>query len=237
MAFENDDAGGRLLAPAKPKRHQVRVQGRLVLVRSVSAVNLNSPSTSSSSPGARPPPLPSPLRLRGDPGVGYVADNRRSSSNSQQKTSTRRRRDPRPQSYAGTDTGSASSSTVDGLYLGVDDDDNDDDEHEEEDHHQTALRDRQRRGYGIGGAGNIRRPTEVIQFYSLSSPLSASRRSRSQSRHIQADRSGESEPRRRWQWMNSLLVNIRGKRGEVDREDGRVAATGKVAHDFDRKGS
>ncbi|CAK7231531.1 hypothetical protein SCUCBS95973_007947 [Sporothrix curviconia] len=198
-AYANDDpdAGGRLLAPPKRKRHQVRVQGRLVLVRSVSAVNLASPPSSTGTA----PLLPSTLRgERGDPGVGSVVGG--SSSSSQQKTRRNTRRTAestaRRQSCAGPDTNPACTEA--GLFLGDDDVDHDgavdtSASDTEEDEQETALRDRQRRGYGIGGAGNIRRPTEVVQFYSSSSM--SSRKSR-------ADR--------RWQWMSSLLANLRGKK-------------------------
>ncbi|CAK7232302.1 hypothetical protein SBRCBS47491_008222 [Sporothrix bragantina] len=168
-AYNDPDAAGRLLTPAKRKRHQVRIQGRLVLVRSVSAVNLASPLSSTSAV----PPLPS--TLRDDPGVG----NYTVSSAGQQKKRHNTRWTMKPtataarrQSYAGPEAGPEMGppSTEDGFFLGGDDngEDNDHDgavnasaSDTEEDEHETALRDRQRRGYGIGGAGNIRRPTEV----------------------------------------------------------------------------
>ncbi|ERS95357.1 hypothetical protein HMPREF1624_08235 [Sporothrix schenckii ATCC 58251] len=72
----------------------------------------------------------------------------------------------------------------------------------------TALCDRQRRGYGIGGAGNIRRPTEVVQFYALS-----------------RTGPGQDRARRRWQWMGSLF----GLRGQKD-----VVKDGQGHHGQDR---
>ncbi|KAK1994959.1 hypothetical protein LX36DRAFT_538571, partial [Colletotrichum falcatum] len=42
---------------------------------------------------------------------------------------------------------------------------------DDHDARETAVRDRQFRGYGIGGAGNIRRPTEVYGSTKSSSSL------------------------------------------------------------------
>ncbi|KAI8281468.1 hypothetical protein K4K56_011788 [Colletotrichum sp. SAR 10_98] len=51
-------------------------------------------------------------------------------------------------------------------------DDASSDTEEEHDVKETAVRDRQFRGYGIGGAGNIRRPTEVYGATKSTSSLS-----------------------------------------------------------------
>ncbi|EFX04706.1 hypothetical protein CMQ_1634 [Grosmannia clavigera kw1407] len=92
---------------------------------------------------------------------------------------------------------------------------------DEEDTVETARRDRQRRGYGIGGAGNIRRPTEVT--FPLSKrpggltprPRSAhglgrdgrEERDERDTRDERADYgTRESRP---WAWMRGLL----GRRG------------------------
>lgn len=41
---------------------------------------------------------------------------------------------------------------------------------DEEENKETAIRARQLRGYGIGGVGNIRRPTDVIHGSNPTSP-------------------------------------------------------------------
>ncbi|OLN85844.1 hypothetical protein CCHL11_09918 [Colletotrichum chlorophyti] len=112
------------LIPTRKRRHRVRVQGRLAVVRSVSTANLR--------PAASVPPvLPSPVDTSGtttpatpkfESGVAGVT-----------VAPVRRRKS----------LDDASNNT------------------EEEDVTETVVRDRQFRGYGIGGAGNIRRPTEV----------------------------------------------------------------------------
>lgn len=236
---DDDPDAGRLLAPAttKRKRHQVRVQGQLVLVRSVSAVHLPPPS-SSPSPSTTPsdaPPLPSPgLRhheRHHDPGVGRVIDRPQSKQRSRLSTAPGRR----PRSYAGADTAGAlplvdvdaHDDARDPSQEGHHDDDHDgaaDTSSEtEEDEAETALRDRQRRGYGIGGAGNIRRPTEVVQFYS-SHRIRRRRGERGERGERGAAENAEPGRRRRWPWMSSLLLNLRGKK-----DDSRVETVAGIA--------
>ena len=99
------------LIPARKKRHHVRVQGRLALVRSVSTADLGSASA---------PPRDS----RFESAVGSVVSPRRS----------------RRHSLDGRRHMSNSDSSSE----------------TEDDEKETVLRDRQLRGYGIGGFGNIR---------------------------------------------------------------------------------
>ncbi|KAH8890494.1 hypothetical protein GQ53DRAFT_747521 [Thozetella sp. PMI_491] len=127
---ELDPDTSRLL-PAKRKRHTVRVQGKLVVVRSVSTMDLKN----TAGPGY-------------ESAVGSTISPRR----------PRRRR-----SLDGVGSGGATDSET------------------EEEERETVVRDRQLRGYGIGGAGNIRRPTEVVHFparrpgiFSPTSPTSGS---------------------------------------------------------------
>lgn len=142
----DDPDAGRLLAPptTKRKRHQVRIQGRLVLVRSVSAVNLAPTATSPTSTDT--PPLPT-ATTRHDPGVGQVVSKqRRRRPQSTMPTARRKSYTPRGDTeLVWDDAGAQHDGAVDTA-----------DESTEEDEQETALRDRQRRGYGIGGAGNIR---------------------------------------------------------------------------------
>ncbi|KAK0610644.1 hypothetical protein B0T17DRAFT_621107 [Bombardia bombarda] len=148
------------LLPVRQKRHHVRVQGKLVLVRSISTADLRplpsplSPlpplppmhrATSSSSPSSpvnhgNALPSPAVTTSRYESAVGSSSNRHRP----RQKTGGRRRR-----SYDG----------------GLRDDESWETETEtEEEVRETGIRDRQLRGYGIGGAGNIRRPTDVMHF-------------------------------------------------------------------------
>lgn len=104
------------LLPARKRKHRVRVQGHLAVVRSVSTMNLgaSSPGVMTNSPSS------GPSTPRFETGVGGRSDHR---------PDRRRRRSL---------------------------DDGGDSEMEEEEQRETAVRDRQFRGYGIGGAGNIR---------------------------------------------------------------------------------
>ncbi|GKT50477.1 uncharacterized protein ColSpa_10658 [Colletotrichum spaethianum] len=74
---------------------------------------------------------------------------------------------------------------------------------EEEDARETAARDRQFRGYGIGGAGNIRRPTEV---YGSTKSSSAS------SRFSMFNPSGSSDETDKRQWSFKELFARTGER-------------------------
>ncbi|KAF6838801.1 hypothetical protein CMUS01_04499 [Colletotrichum musicola] len=135
-----DDAGEtetetNHLIPARKRKHRVRVQGRLAVVRSVSTVNLR--------PAASTPPSPvvaggttTPVTPRFESGVAGST-----------VPPARRRRSA---DDASSDSGE-----------------------EEHDVKETAVRDRQFRGYGIGGAGNIRRPTEVYGSTKSSSSSSS----------------------------------------------------------------
>ncbi|OHE98595.1 hypothetical protein CORC01_06046 [Colletotrichum orchidophilum] len=139
--YSQDDAGeadpeSDHLIPAKKRRHRVRVQGRLAVVRSVSTVNLRpTPSVA--------PELPSPVVGNGP---AAPANPKFESGVAGSTVAPVRRR---------KSLDDASSDT------------------EEDDVKETAVRDRQFRGYGIGGAGNIRRPTEV--YGSAKSSSSSSR--------------------------------------------------------------
>ncbi|KAK3376197.1 hypothetical protein B0T24DRAFT_216373 [Lasiosphaeria ovina] len=131
---ELDPDTSRLL-PVRPKRHHVRIQGQLVLVRSISTANLRPP------PGRRQSVSPSPG------GTTPTSAGPRFESAGVSKLAARRR--------LSLDDGAARQE-ADGAAS--------DDTETEEEVRDTITRDRQLRGYGIGGAGNIRRPTEVINF-------------------------------------------------------------------------
>ncbi|KAK0736657.1 hypothetical protein B0T21DRAFT_411810 [Apiosordaria backusii] len=107
----------RLLPPPRPEfrrvEHHVRVQGKLVLVKSISTADL--PNTTPLSAGL--------VSLKPTTPGGY-------------------------ESALGCHLNTAQSGR---RRRSMDDSDG-------------AIRDRQWRGYGIGGAGNIRRPTDVVQF-------------------------------------------------------------------------
>ncbi|KAK4171994.1 hypothetical protein QBC36DRAFT_338859 [Triangularia setosa] len=115
----------RLLPPPRAEfkrvEHHVRVQGKLVLVKSISTADL--PNT---------PPLSTGLTSsRSTTPVGYE--------------------------FA---LGGHLQAEVEKRGRSMDDPET---VHEK----LGAIRDRQWRGYGIGGAGNIRRPTDVVQFPSM----------------------------------------------------------------------
>ncbi|KAL0940094.1 uncharacterized protein CTRU02_206704 [Colletotrichum truncatum] len=111
------------LLPAPQRRHRVRVQGRLAVVRSVSTVNLRpSPSALTSPSGTSRSRTTAPTGPRFESGV------------------------------AGSTVPPVRRRSLDDLG----------NEREQEfDVNETVVRDCQLRGYGIGGAGNIRRPTEA----------------------------------------------------------------------------
>ncbi|KAG7111454.1 hypothetical protein HYQ44_009649 [Verticillium longisporum] len=102
------------LLPARKRRHRVRIQGKLALVRSISTANLSGKAAAQASGRA-----------------GGSLEGKRS----------------------GEDEELSQTSDT------------------EEEAREVAVRDQQLRGYGIGGAGNIRRPTEV---YGLSRPSEGS---------------------------------------------------------------
>ncbi|KAK0713595.1 hypothetical protein B0T26DRAFT_753685 [Lasiosphaeria miniovina] len=136
---ELDPDTSRLL-PVRPKRHHVRIQGKLVLVRSISTANLRPP------PGRRQSVSPSPG------GTTPRSAELLFESAGVSKLAARRSRARR------------SLSLDDGAARQEADRAASDDTETEEEARDTITRDRQLRGYGIGGAGNIRRPTEVINF-------------------------------------------------------------------------
>ncbi|WYZ33817.1 hypothetical protein EsH8_I_000093 [Colletotrichum jinshuiense] len=139
--YSQDDSGeidpeSNQLIPTRKRRHRVRVQGRLAVVRSVSTVNLR-PAASV------PPALPSPV---GTSGTTTPATPKFESGVAGSTVAPVRRRRSFDDGSSGTE--------------------------EEDDVKETAVRDRQFRGYGIGGAGNIRRPTEVYGPAKSSSSVS-----------------------------------------------------------------
>ncbi|TQN67811.1 hypothetical protein CSHISOI_07660 [Colletotrichum shisoi] len=168
---DNNDAGAidpestesNQLIPARKRRHRVRVQGRLAVVRSVSTANLR-PAVSSVAPAL---PLPSPVAAA----VGGTA--------------TPAAAPPKFESGVAGSAAAVAPARGRGMTVrgrgrrtrrgrSVDDASSDAGEEEEDDDaRETAVRDRQFRGYGIGGAGNIRRPTEVYGATSKPSSLSS----------------------------------------------------------------
>ncbi|KAK2035656.1 hypothetical protein LX32DRAFT_3868 [Colletotrichum zoysiae] len=153
-----DDAGepdpeADQLIPTRKRRHRVRVQGRLAVVRSVSTANLR-PAASVA------PALPSPVATAATAAAAAAASG----------TAT-----PATPRFESGVTGGSSSSSSAGMMpprRRKSFDDASSDCTDEDDARETAVRDRQFRGYGIGGAGNIRRPTEVYGSTKSSSSLS-----------------------------------------------------------------
>ena len=124
---ELDSETGHLL-PAKRRRHRVRVQGRLALVRSISTANLQAPGAAAAgtqrySMATTAPSSPSTPRFE-------TALAGRTSAAPKSRMPRRRR-----------------SLDDDGCCSDTD----------EDDEAETIVRDRQLRGYGIGGVGNIRK--------------------------------------------------------------------------------
>ncbi|KAJ0164706.1 hypothetical protein CTA2_398 [Colletotrichum tanaceti] len=157
-AVDPESTESNQLIPARKRRHRVRVQGRLAVVRSVSAANLRPPALPSSLAPALPSPVPAAAVGGG--------------------TAT-----PAPPKFESGVAGSAAAPTrgrgmtTRGRGRSVDDASSDAGEEQEQDDdddaRETAVRDRQFRGYGIGGAGNIRRPTEVYGATSKPGSLSS----------------------------------------------------------------
>ncbi|KAK2043393.1 hypothetical protein LZ31DRAFT_555135 [Colletotrichum somersetense] len=145
-----DDAGepdpeADQLIPTRKRRHRVRVQGRLAVVRSVSTANLR-PAASVA------PALPSPVATAAAAAASGTAT-------------------PATPRFESGVTGSSSAGMMPPRRRKSFDDASSDCT-DEDDARETAVRDRQFRGYGIGGAGNIRRPTEVYGSTKSSSSLS-----------------------------------------------------------------
>ena len=145
-ALDHDTS--RLIQPSNPrrvKRHHVRVQGKLVVVRSISTANLHAPI---GTPTTQSPALPAGLGM--GVGLARTASGERQlfesavggSTLSPGMRSRKGRRGQRGRRRSLDDDGAVGS---------------DDTETEtEEEVRETVRRDRQLRGYGIGGAGNIR---------------------------------------------------------------------------------
>ncbi|KAK0611975.1 hypothetical protein B0T14DRAFT_339115 [Immersiella caudata] len=129
----------RLLPPrTTTKRHHVRVQGKLVVVRSISTANLK-PGVGGSAPAS---PLPV--------GVAAPLVTPRSAGGQERR-----------ESLGGRGRGSPLGNTtrISGRRRSLDDVGTAGMESEgeaEEEVREVVVRDRQLRGYGIGGAGNIR---------------------------------------------------------------------------------
>ncbi len=115
------------LIPIRPKRHHVRVQGKLVVVRSVSTAILR-PTVSGSPSRDRPVSIVAgPVTGRYESAVGSTTAPRSSKRRSRRRS---------------LDDGAAEEGS---------------ETETEEEVRETGIRDRQWRGYGIGGAGNIRK--------------------------------------------------------------------------------
>ncbi|KAI0104243.1 hypothetical protein GGR51DRAFT_522105 [Nemania sp. FL0031] len=144
------------LLPRRQRRHRVRIQGRLAIVRTVSVTNLR--QTKNGSPIAQADShcedvRTSPIGLRG--------------------------------SYDGSEV--------------------------DEDGGFVAERDAQLRGYGIGGAGNIRRPTDIIGASSSASPSLLSLIHTPSSPPTMPLNSRKPD---KWRWrMASLLNGVKGSVG------------------------
>ncbi|KAM7218045.1 hypothetical protein V8F06_006580 [Rhypophila decipiens] len=163
------------LVPAQQKRHHVRIQGKLVLVRSVSTANLRSnglpggPSATMIAANKRIATMPMTTSLdassKTSPGLGASLGSGGSSSGGSSNNLLSPRHDPGVgASTARLNRRISRRQSYDGSAMSAADDDNDDEAKTEAEVRETIVRDRQLRGYGIGGAGNIRRPTEVIHF-------------------------------------------------------------------------
>ncbi|KAB5533441.1 hypothetical protein GE09DRAFT_1250695 [Coniochaeta sp. 2T2.1] len=136
-------------ASRRLSHHHVRVQGRLALVRSVSTVSVRrrgSPGASGRTSGdSSVPPVPPVARYESAVGsaVGVAAGSGRKTG---RRTGRRRRRS--------LDLGER-------YREGKSESESEEDERRRR---ETVSRDMQLRGYGIGGAGNIRRPIDVVHF-------------------------------------------------------------------------
>ncbi len=129
------------LPAARRKRHHVRVQGRLALVRSISTADL---AGSSSSPlGSAEPGSAGASRF--ESAVGSVVSGRRGRGHGR-----RRRR-----SLDECEVGEGPWARDADLLL-FDEASEESESETEENERETVLRDTQLRGYGIGGVGNIR---------------------------------------------------------------------------------
>ncbi|GKT56118.1 UDP-glucuronosyl/UDP-glucosyltransferase [Colletotrichum tofieldiae] len=181
-AGEPDPESSQLI-PTRKRRHRVRVQGRLAVVRSVSTVNLR-PAASVA------PTLPSPVAASGT--TTLATPKFESGVAGSTGTPVRRRKS----------LDEASSDT------------------EEDDAKETAVRDRQFRGYGIGGAGNIsgfflswRRTTLTIPGTGRPTEVYGSTKSSSSSsRFAMFHPSGSSDETDKRQWSFKELFARNGER-------------------------
>jgi hypothetical protein len=181
------------LLPVRRRRHHVRVQGRLALVRSISTANLRSPTTPRIVSGTSSPGTPRfETALAGSTAM----------------TTSRRRRSRR----RSLDDGSCSDT-------------------EEDDERETTVRDRQLRGYGIGGVGNISesqmgttttteivvnrykgRPTEVIYG---PTPRTSSLNRLSAMYATRGSHSLGSSPEKRWWSLRDILGRMGDRKGKT----------------------
>lgn len=157
------------LVPAPQKRHHVRIQGKLVLVRSVSTANLRSPTAGglhSPDPAttANKRILAMPMTTSVDPssktspGLGFGLGSGGSSSGGSSNNLLSPRYDPGVgASTTRLDRRLSRRQSYDGSATPGPDNDIDDVAKTEAEVRETIVRDRQLRGYGIGGAGNIRK--------------------------------------------------------------------------------
>ncbi|KAI0381165.1 hypothetical protein F5Y04DRAFT_255937 [Hypomontagnella monticulosa] len=147
-----DPETSRLLPQQQRKPHRVRVQGRLAPVRSVSVANLRAGAGAGYDEAVGGGAL---VRRRSCGGGSGNGRNRGVVRHGDGENRSRNRGE-------------------NGRGKGDEDRDewvSDDDEEEEE---ESNERDTQLRGYGIGGRGNIRRPTEVMGAASSRTSLSLS---------------------------------------------------------------
>lgn len=163
-----DPATSRLL-PRPRYPHRVRVQGRLAVVRSVSVANLRGPGN---------PRLPPPSTSSSSSAAsGLLPSPRRcdgvivGSPRQQQRARRRRRRS-------------------------LDDGEDEASEEDEAAVREVRRKDAQLRSYGIGGAGNIRRPTDVIGTSTREPSTLGSFFSSSNVRFVPDDR--------KWHWASFL---------------------------------
>ncbi|KAK8084500.1 hypothetical protein PG997_005771 [Apiospora hydei] len=146
LAALDHDTSRLLQPPPRCRRsrlqHRVRIQGQLALVRSVSVANLPQPSlpNSTTAPGHHLSPS---LATRSDAGIGGSGGNKALGSRTQRPRSGAR------VNWTGAATARATAAPTSRWSLDIEDDDEEDSELRE--------RDTQLRGYGIGGAGNIRK--------------------------------------------------------------------------------
>ncbi|KAI0409352.1 hypothetical protein F4802DRAFT_546269 [Xylaria palmicola] len=164
VPLTDSDPQASHLLPRRQRRHRVRIQGRLAVVRTVSVTTL-----------------------------------RRQAKN----------RDPTVPADMGLEDGRGHSQRRHSSFDGSEAEDENEDEADDGDDDDVVERDAQFRGYGIGGAGNIRRPTDVTSSASPS-VLSLIRISSSPPA---VPLHAMKPPNLRWR-MASLLHDLRGLPGK-----------------------